>query len=545
MNNSVIENANQYDVNYYTEKCYELFDEMGVEGDYTLDGIRANVEAWYNNKSKLFELLRKHPNWNEETKAIVFTNEEIRMPDRNAYRRAMNNLNNEIFADHEYELGYKYPALVRIINDLNSRRKNFKNLLAHLYSSFFNPQLTEDFVNFINSNYPELYEQLKPKVGQKSSRFLNKFFKFCGIDKVEGYNKFFAEIADSLNALKATKISVLSVNFLDFMTMSNGNSWSSCHSLINQNGYHGEYRAGCAGYANDAVTMLYYTVDKDYNGTEYYKQRKITRQVFFYDEYTLVQERLYPKCHDGDDATADTSLVKQYRDLVEHIIAICEDKPNLWESANHVIVSDGDTAIFMYKDWDCYTNWKVKLKDSDGCNKIRVGKNCYCFSTGEERKWESDFANVSSLYCRFVEYRKVCPHCGREFDRSQEGRSIDGEYYCGDCVRYCQYHDCYEVIENMPVVSGDNHFYVCSRGYDYYMRTGRIYICDDCGRSYPITSGSFRIIDGRVLCGSCTNAIINDSSIIQCNNCRGMHTADYVNEHDNCRYCNHSFEPLF
>ena len=60
-----------YDADFYTKKALKLFDNLSVEGDYTEYGIKKNVEAWLTNKAPLFDLLRKHPNWNEEAKAII------------------------------------------------------------------------------------------------------------------------------------------------------------------------------------------------------------------------------------------------------------------------------------------------------------------------------------------------------------------------------------------------------------------------------------------------------------------------------------------
>ena len=50
-----------YEVMY---KYHKAFGEVGV---------MANLNAWAQNKAFLLELLRRHPAWNEEAKAIVFT----------------------------------------------------------------------------------------------------------------------------------------------------------------------------------------------------------------------------------------------------------------------------------------------------------------------------------------------------------------------------------------------------------------------------------------------------------------------------------------
>lgn len=68
------------------------------EKEFGEAGVMANLNAWARNKALLLELLRRHPAWNEETKAIVFTFDEGRgiehdvvdeiayaMEDRSAY----------------------------------------------------------------------------------------------------------------------------------------------------------------------------------------------------------------------------------------------------------------------------------------------------------------------------------------------------------------------------------------------------------------------------------------------------------------------------
>ena len=40
--------------------------------DYSIHGVRSNLASWQKNKSWLVDLLRKHPNWDEESLAIVF-----------------------------------------------------------------------------------------------------------------------------------------------------------------------------------------------------------------------------------------------------------------------------------------------------------------------------------------------------------------------------------------------------------------------------------------------------------------------------------------
>ena len=133
--------------------------------------------------------------------------------------------------------------------------------------------ITKRFVEYFQ-NYlgrTTLTKGIKQKlaVGAKITRFVRKCceeFQMNGdiidVTKFEdehedgdrtfdSFEKRYAKFADALSTLKIKKMTVMSLNFLDFMTMSNGNSWSTCH-FINSHGifhngdtgasYHGAYK---------------------------------------------------------------------------------------------------------------------------------------------------------------------------------------------------------------------------------------------------------------------------------------------------------------
>lgn len=51
---------------------------------FSPEGVAANLTAWRENKTPLVELLRRHPNWNEQELAIVFDFSESREIDHNS-----------------------------------------------------------------------------------------------------------------------------------------------------------------------------------------------------------------------------------------------------------------------------------------------------------------------------------------------------------------------------------------------------------------------------------------------------------------------------
>lgn len=513
INNSEIE---KYGVDYYTKKTMDMMDAKGVLGVYTEKGVRANVEAWMNNKSNLMKLLRKHPNWNEEAKAVVFTNEEIRMPDRNEFICAFNDL--------LYTAESDYPEYYRDIIKIRTRDDGWTyrlyNILTMFRSSFFDTVVSESFVNNIIYYYPKEAEAIHLAAGQKFSRVLNRLFKYCGLDQMKEYNRLYAKISDSINPLKATKISVLSVNFLDYLLMSNGNSWSTCQTIVDHNNCSGIYKAGALSYANDKLTMVYYTINKDYEGTDYCLEPKITRQLFFYKDNLLVQERLYPKTHDCDDSSSEISLVAQYRNLVEDIIATCEGKPNFWEKAEVTICATSDS--FMYRDWDHFTNWKYKIKDEEIPKRITVGSTSYCLRCGKARDFNcgrEDDEEHRDLYCEECHYYVRCAGCGKEFRLSTGWNSnytiIGNKYYileCG-CVTYCNYHNCYELTSENEFTEVRSLGLVCKDALHDLIEDRRLFKCSHCGKYSMIARGSeimIRFCNSKPVCSDCLDELTTD-----------------------------------
>ena len=501
----------KYDVDYYTQKTMAMLKDKGLSGCYTEKGVRANVNAWMNNKQGLFDLLRKHPNWNEEAKAIVFTNEEIRMPNKNDYEYFFNEM--------IYAAQCNPDIWENILKNRNENafhfNYNIKNVLNFFRSYIFEPNISEANVDSFKTNYIEVAEAIHLSAGQKTSRVLNRLFKFCRINELPEYNKLFAKLSDSINPLTTTKISVLSVNFIDYLLMSNGNSWSTCQTIVPHECCDGIYKAGTVSYANDKLTMVYYTIDKNYEGTDFCLEPKITRQLFFYKNNLLVQERLYPKTHDNDNTASDISLVSQYRNVVENIIAVCENKPNFWEKTDVDICATSDS--FMYRDWDHFSHWVYKIKDEDCPKRITVGSTSYCFRCGEERN-NDDEDNARELYCCDCKYYVRCDHCGEEINtryRSNYTR-INNKIYCFDCncVTYCSYHECFELNSENSFIELENMGTVCKEAFDYLVSQRKIFKCAECGKYGLISRGYdvlLRFYNGKPVCQRCLNEFSSDT----------------------------------
>ena len=581
--------ANEFSVDYYTDKVYNMLDKFSRDGDllenadnYSKDGIRKNVTEWLTNKSKLINILRKHPLWNEEAKAVVYLNTEHRMPSYEDSKKAFDNLTANCGYD-SYTAENDYPWLdVRKffetmsledwktmieesdINDYEYVPKNSINGMA-LFISIFktifhcNPMntISERVANCINRIFPDM----RVHTGQKSSRVVNKLLCKFNFDKSPNYNREFAKLADSMNPFDVKRISVLSVNIIDFLLMSNGNSWSSCHTIVNNSGsnYGGCYMGGTLSYANDGESMIFYTLDSSYEGTDWCFEPKINRQVFFWDYPVLVQERLYPQCNDNTEQGKE--LVKQYRTIVEDIFATCLEAPNLWVKENRNRASiDNRRNTFMYEDWEHFPNYIVHLKketavseseveecdDSDvrdseyvvrSAKHIAVGGASYCINCGATKRWD-DFSDEDNAHngllcheCHPQEEYCRCENCGYRSNR-EDMHYIDEEYYCSDCCFYCEYHEEYEIGDSHYV---NNYGDVCE---DACYNSGEFEYCNDCEEWYccgDLNTAHDRYDDEVSVCNYCL-----ENNYTQCDDC-GEYFSDrtitVINDHSYCERC--------
>lgn len=501
-----------YDADFYTNKAMQLFSEFDVQGNYTTAGVKENIKAWLKNKEPLFELLRKHPNWNEEAKAIIIPAfKEVREHDDYEKSRKVNDLVVNCFT-YDQRLAF-----------IDKTGEKINNMIYGLIRTQF---VSENSFYFNEAN--EYFPELKIHNGQKASRVVNKLMKILGVDKHPEYNKYFAALADVCNPLTMTKTSVLSANWLDFMTMSNGNSWSSCHGITPSAAYSGCYKAGCLSYGNDDVSLIFYTIENGHeNDNDFYKIPKITRQVVFWQYPVLVQERLYPQCNDGDNGTDDNSVIRQYREFLENIFSVCTGKPNLWEKAHNIDIEANDDT-FMYHDWSYYNNWKVKIKDEDCSHDIiYVGADAYCLACGSKKYYSNNDEDEcqSFLYCNDCERisNNHCEWCGCEGDDIEYCEDTD-EYLCHDCCDYCEYHERYEATYYRPgynrgyvsreLISVPNYGYVCQDA----LENGDFFYCDRCEEWYSYSNNDSHEVDGVYWCDDCTS---NDA--VWCDGCGEYH----------------------
>lgn len=484
-------------------KVKNLLDEYYY--DYTERALEKIIDEWYEQKEPLRNILRNHPNWNEEEDMVAFDIDVERRIDKNAIEK----FRRWILCDSQIQIDHGYHTMWT--------QEGFP------HEQF----MTQEIIDLIKTKYPDF----KAAVGQKTSRAMNKLFIQLGVDKDPNYNRAFAKYADALNPITVTRHTVISINLIDYLTMSFGNSWASCHTIDKKNqrgmpgSYEGCYSSGTLSYALDSTSIVFYTVDAKYNGNEYYLEPKINRQMFHFGEDKLVQGRLYPQSCDKDFETE----YDQFRNLMQSIIALGLGVPNLWTLKRGTL--DYDTVCSKgthYKDYYHYRNCSLStLKNSENQNRIRIGANPICIRCGSTHSYEENIDCCSRGRC--------CDDCDDWYDED-DLHYIEEEdrWVCDSC--YEDYYECHECgrlhhRDNMTYVEsvdGD----VCDSCLDEYY-----YECDECGDYYRKDDLTYMDESGDYVCEYCI-----EDKYAYCNECGVLYRRSSMTEYENDYYCDDCYE---
>ena len=394
---------------------------------------------------------------------------------------------------------------------------NFEYFLGHiLNTSADEPWLfNEAKVNRVTEYCEELGIKARPVVGQKVTKYIGKVLKELGMNKIVdiqtqtwisngvemsrekdmGYNYYFALLGDSINPLEYTKEIVISVNPIDYWTMSFGYKWASCHTIdkddfrnVRENQHGGCYSGGTESYMFDESTFIVYvrptekeieSVNEQYLPME--SQSKFKRVLFYLGEDKLVQSRVYPDGRDG----GDEGLAGQLRAIIQKVIADLYETPNMWT------LQRGTTACgeaintisgIHYDDYNNYDDCNVSyLRRIDGHlnhNTINVGvRKIICPSCGEEHN-RSEHITCNSCYENNNGH--ICSRCGETF--REDNDSVEARDRYGDtvyfCSRDCAYDAGYEYTEDAGWVYDDGLYYD-SWSEEYYVYGGDGIWCGD------------------------------------------------------------------
>lgn len=267
------------------------------------------------------------------------------------------------------------------------------------YLNFFRKVYTPTLpCNASYRNGPEL------KKGTKTSRAFNQICTHFGIDKlypeevattrngettirtVYPYDKLFAQYADLVSELKRKLYFVISLNPLDYLTMSVGVNWRSCHNIEN-----GGWKGGCMSYMLDSTSIITYVVnildDKIHDIPKYY------RQMYHYDNDLFIQNRLYPQGNDGA-----TDLYEKFRGFV---------------------IEEFSDLIDVNNEWECKSGVGSNVR-SFGAHYRDYGSNFKCATFYPRAR-----ATKARNHVMDIGHNGVCIYCGREFTQTHVFSHVD------------------------------------------------------------------------------------------------------------------------
>ena len=494
--------------------------------------VRKIATENYYVKEQINALLRHHPNWVEEMKAVVLTAEFSRKADlqvaslfsRWLFRRA------RAVAEAKGVSTYLMDDII-----------------------FY---LTEEYTQFMEDNYSTKrletcfasesgeklgLQKLHVHAGQKRSRIVGKFCKMLGIDKDAEYKAQYDKYCEAINPLKIPRPVIISTNFNDFVRMSDGagdRPWRSCHNP-DKSAYEGCNCSGGISHALDTTSIIMYTVS-DASKTPFATAKKVDRCVFFAGRNSegeiawFVQSKVYP---DGTEQKSE-----EFRTIFQKVLSECMGIHNLWvkgkigDSWASIWNGDYSTAYpdFDYQDRNLIVPFYPSGADTSLFEGIEVGAEPICVECGEGHDYKDQ------INCCHHFNAWGCPHCSTVYENSEDHQyysEFHGEYGCDECMRWCSFADDYfyndeewayvkNIDEEIPVEYMEHYnrkFAQCEECGDWlYISDGYVYHND----------GFYTDADGNVFCNDCAEEVLT-----YCEDCGEYYRTEDMVEINGEYYC--------
>lgn len=496
------------------EENVELFDTYDVP--YSSSILKGINKQRYEAKLPLIKILRNHPMWNEEKQMVI-------LPERTILRGFDRKGITEFF-------DWARRAVVDVyINDSYTKRSEMKQILSVVHGIILRDlelgrsTIDTSAIHWVCDDVPPFAN------GMKWSRWINKLLKMWKLNTVVdikteiytsqdgvvherqrdyGYNYYFALLGDSINPLEIPhKTFCLSVNDIDFYTMSFGHDWASCHTIDkgNRRGcdktYEGQYSSGTMSYMLDRTTMIAYYVDEQNeprsgrNGyhkygkdVPYELRDKEHRCVFSWENDKLYQGRVYPDGRDG----GEEGIASQMREIVQQIFAECLKVSNIWKTEHGTIEypmirSEGT----HYRDYECCSDSVLSfLRRINGKlneEPIHIGHNPICPNCGEEHE------RTEHVCCEdcWGDNDIICDRCGCSVDED-DAIAVGGNWYC--CER-CANGDGWYICEDDDEWHSEDELYYCDDDNAYHLED-YCQRCDGDGSYYHYVLDGVETEDG-------------------------------------------------
>jgi len=518
---------------------YEMVSVLNkYDWEPTYEACAAIVDKWAEDKAPLIEVLQNHPNWVADKFQVVFNKTFNRVTDEDAVNHYLswlydffreNCLTKRTIDGHDKDFWLNRYYKTRSRSDWDkcmslsdhpyeeeSTRKLIEfNRMIQWFRDNKTAKVDEEGASLMNELYPDV---IRAKEGMKTSRLMHKICtgvyklgeiwdertRYRSVDgKLESYkekyrpfNSMFCKYADAINPIEYQMHTIISVNPIDYLTMSIGNSWTSCHGIDldhEGDGYNACYCGGTLSYMLDSVSAVTYTVKNTYTGRDFELEEKVNRQMIHYKDGIMIQGRLYPQnCDYGCN-----DQYKVWREIEEATFAEALGMPNLWKYKKTNSVGEYVTSKGVhYRDYTSYDtcgtcrisvddgvfrgDWEDPNGEYDIMTIGHAGLDIYF--AGEQILEENTLTKRGRPDEDFV----FCSHCGDRISRD-DAIEYEGEYYCCDCIGFCNYfrrYIPYHMTEFTYVRGmGD----VCEDALTELMKRGEVK-CDDYTGYYYLVS---------------------------------------------------------
>lgn len=200
--------------------------------DYSESALNKIIDVWAQNKGALIEAFKCHPNYIEGRFMIAFDQDY----DREISKEQSRNFSNWLLKIYDEIKEYIPTEIKEFTQVINKNYRDMWNITDEEYNHFILPRETNNFLHnlgcyaqrILNEGIAKELDSEIPNAhvhaNEKTSRAVNKICTYLGYSKHPDYNKEFAKYADSLSPLKIKRHTVLSLNPLDYLLMSKGNS---------------------------------------------------------------------------------------------------------------------------------------------------------------------------------------------------------------------------------------------------------------------------------------------------------------------------------
>ena len=390
----------------------ELLTKLNIPN--STEGIKEIIREHSDNKGWMYTLFRKHYYWLEDKHMIIF-------PFDYELKRTPKDITT--FCE------WMYDRLYEMHRELYSDIDNF------IYETKREEEYISDYYACVANDFAaKLGFKLRAQEGQKLTRIIMRIAKETGIDQIKdkrlndkgkereyGWNHQYGLFTRAITPQKKHVWLCISLNYIDFWTMSFGHNWSNCQTIDKnrKGGFSGVHCSGTESLMLDPSTCLVYTIDPSYEGKDYELQDKEKCCIFHLGESgMIIKERVYPDCREGD-----YSLDKALLNAVQEVVAECMGCDNNWATEKLTPETQWDyikTEGTHYCDYHNFDTTISFLKKEDGSydkDRITVGHN------------------------------PICPNCGCEHEE-------DETLTCEDCEGICRCAWCHGKINDNDIANG-------------------------------------------------------------------------------------------